>query len=114
VATKGRHSIDKKEIVMNIFFTIAGIAVIVVALLLLLSGFFGKKGAKSVAEGDVEPQKAVLYVIGGFVIALLVVVLYRQVLAAVGQGSEAGDPHIFEWVRWLVKQATDGSLPMLK
>ena len=53
---------------MNIFYTVAGVASVIVGVLLLLAGFFGKAGAKSVANGDIKPLDSAAFVGGGFLL----------------------------------------------
>lgn len=96
---------------MVLIFTIAGVGLVIYALLNFLTGL-GR--AKDTTEGKIDLKTAAIAIFGGFLLLLALVVFFLQSLAAVGVGSQAADPYSFNWVSNLFKDMMTGGLPQLR
>lgn len=96
---------------MNVAYTIAGVATVVIGVLFLLSAY-GR--AKKTADGEVEIKKTLTGILGAFLFIIGSIALFLQILAAAGVGSQANDPYAFNWISGLIKSMMNGELPQLK
>jgi hypothetical protein len=95
---------------MTLLSTVAGVILVVYAVVYLL---YAGRSALDVVQGKRQLGDVALQIFGGAAILVAGAVIYLQLNAAIGVGSQANDPYFFEWVNDLLKQISDGSLPTL-
>jgi hypothetical protein len=99
---------------MTLVATVAGLLGIWAAIRLLKAGVTGDKGAIAVAEGNSKGVDGFTAILAGGALILVAILIYLQILAAVGQGSQADNPYIFNWIGLRAEEIFGDGLPQIK
>ena len=96
---------------MSLIYTLAGVGMMIAGLLYLINS---ARSATKVASGEEKPAAATGNIVAGFLILVSLVIFVLQIWGAIGQGSQADNPFILNWLQGIYEGIAAGTLPQLK